>query len=106
MDTYQLQLKGFSYIGSYSLDLTKLNRYASLCSIAEFQMNLCDKQYCYVDSADMRNIVLAKLKYYGTVRANQLSHDSYLIAWSKAKPKVRPERVLYTDVDGREHNLS
>ena len=109
LDTFVLRSKGFSYIGCYSQSKTVLDRYNTVYSVSELTSRLADKQYCYVDSeAALRNVV-ARLSVYGTVRAVQLSHNSFLIAWAKHKPKsvVRHAwRVLYTNIDNREYDWS
>lgn len=106
LDTYKLGRKGFRYIGFYTQDESVLNCYVTVHHISHLSCELGDKQYCYVDSEKALRNVVARLSQHGTVRAVQLAHNSFCVAWSKSRPKVRTERVLYTDIKGNERNWS
>ena len=107
MDTSKLYYKGFGYVGFYSQCPAKALQYRSTVnSLSTLTKKLNDRQYCYVDSEAALSCVIARLSDYKTVRANQLSFSSYIVAWSMSKPKKDPRRVLYTDAEGKEQDWS
>jgi hypothetical protein len=103
MNPQHLKDKGFSYIGYFSLARDKMARYDSVLSLQALSVKLGDKQYCYLDSETALRNAVSRLTAFGTIRAVRLAHNSFILAWSKAKPKRKAARILYTDLEGIEH---